>query len=675
MAKRKQFKLDDEASVELTALVNTSMASLASPLNGNERLIADIYTGRDPIGGLGALIGEQGIAAHLINEPTEIGSWRPPETTANLFLSRLRQIVTGLTPGIPSFRVKARVPGSAHLADKQNQLLRIMTDHGHLREAMRKAAFIGMLSPYFGVKVSFDKGEKIPYLRMKYEALEPRDCGYEPFHRRFLWHSYDLQYADLPEGWRPERSGEEDPKPWSIARVTEVYHDGFRHGAAKKDFGNCPMSIFVKVDTESARTSNINQPISTKLSDALGEYVVSEPLLACPINIGNFLDPAPGEDVPASEVLSWIPLMRMIVQTLVQIDREIRTLNKTVLFDKNAIDPDSIQAVKNVAPGGTVFLGVDVDDAVRGVNATMRPVEQSSVLSEYLAALQTYMRLFDDVTGVQPGDRGIASNPRKSATEAAAITDASNRRNQDRLEVMALMWTRLAQSAFKFQRDIFGTSVDVPLDNGVIRTLHVPDPMTACFSFDVDPVELGHLSNQGDIQALMQWLTVTTQTQQTFAQGMPRMTREALRRLGNAMGIEDADLFLDAPIIELGPEERYIRHLQTQEPIAVYEDDQHDMYMAYYAKMQEAAVARGDNEYAIMELRQVIDFHRMYAARKEDVINPAQMGDVIPGIGAGPGEVDNNLQAALAMGGVPDAVPQQQMGLPPEATGGGGGGY
>ena len=40
------------------------------------------------------------------------------------------------------------------------------------------------------------------------------------------------------------------------------------------------------------------------------------------------------------------------------------------------------------------------------------------------------------------------------------------------------------------------------------------------------------------------------------------------------------------------------------------------------------------------------------------MINPAQMGDVIPGIGAGAGEVDNNLQAALAVGGIPEATPQ-----------------
>lgn len=669
---KKQFKLEESASLELAALLKTSLDHIHEPLKGNERLIADIYTGRDPVGSIGGMaIGEQGIPANQINQPLEVSSWRPPETTANLFLSRLRQIVTNLTPGVPTFRVKARVPGSAHLADKQNQLTRIMTDHGHLREAMRRAAFLGMLSPYFGVKVSYDKKEKIPYLRIKYSAVEAGDCGYEPFHRRFYWHSYDMQYGDLPDTWIPDHTGDEAPLPWSIVRVTEVYHDGFRHGAPKSAFGSCPMSIFVKLNESKKSEGGIALTPRSEIDDSLGEYQITEPVAACPIIIGNFLDAAPGEDVPAAEVLSWIPLMRMIVQTLVQIDREIRTLNKTVLYDKNAIDEDALQVVKHVAPGGTVFVGVDPDDTTRGVNATMRPVEQSAVLNEYLAALSTYMQLFDDVTGVQPSDRGVPTNPRKSATESAAITDASNRRNQDRLEVMATMWTRLAQAGFKYQREIFGTEVDVPLANGVIRTLHVPDPMTACFSFDIDPVELGHLSNQGDIQALMQWLTVTTNTQKTFAQGMPRMTREALRRLGNAMGIEDADLFLDAPVLELGPEERYIRYLQTQQPIPVYEDDQHDMYIAYYGKMQEAALSRGDNEISLMALRETIDLHRMFAARRQDVINPAQMGDIIPGIGAGPGEVDNNLQAALATGGIPDAVPQQAA--PPQAMPSGGG--
>lgn len=643
----------------LQALLQESADALHEPLTGNERLIADIYTGRDPLGGAASMIiGEQGIPAHTIPDALATLSWRPPETTANLFLSRIRQIVANLTPGVPSFRAKARVPGAAHLADDQNRLTRIMTDHGDLRAAMRRAAFIGLVSPYFGVKVTYDKSEKVAYNRVKYCAVEARDCGYEPFHRRFTWHAYDMQWGDLPDHWKPDFSGQEEPRAWEIVRVTECYHEGFGHGSKGK---GCPMSIFV-TRNQRKDPSHTEINLQQEVENPVGTYVITETLPECPLVIGNFLDPAPSEDVPAAEVLSWIPLMRMIVQTLVQIDREVRTSNNTILYDKNAIQDDAIQAVRSVVPGGTVFIGVDADDNTRGVNATMRPVEQSTVLNEYLGALQTYMRLFDDVTGVSPSDRGIAANPRKSATEAAAITDAASKRNADRLEIMAGMWTKIAQIGFKYQRKIFGKTVDIPLDNGVIRTIRVPDPATACFSFDVDPVELGHLSNAGDIQALMQWLTVTTNAQQSFQGGIPRMTREALRRLGNAMGIEDADIFLDAPTIELGPEERYIRHLQTQEPIMVFEDDQHDMYVAYYAKMQEAAVNRNADEFELMALRQALDMHRMYAARRQEVINPASMGGIIPGVGAGPGEVDNNMLAALATGQTPQAMPQGGIG-------------
>jgi len=655
----KPYTLPEATAMALQALLQEASDALHEPLSGNERLINDIYTGRDPLGGAARLaIGEQGIPAHTIPDALATYTWRPPETTANLFLSRIRQIVANLTPGVPSFRAKARVPGAAHLADDQNRLTRMMTDHGDLRSAMRKAAFTGLLSPYFGIKVTYNADEKVAYNRVKYNAVEARDCGYEPFHRRFTWNAYDMQWGDLPPHWKPEAIGQEEPNAWEIVRVTECYHEGFGHGTSKK---GCPMSIFVARNVKKDPAEGGTR-LTGDVENPIGTYVTTETIPACPLVIGNFLDPAPSEDVPAAEVLSWIPLMRMIVQTLVQIDREVRTSNNTILYDKNAISDDAIQAARGVVPGGTVFIGVDADDNTRGVNATMRPVEQSTVLNEYLGALQTYMRLFDDVTGVSPSDRGMASNPRKSATEAAAITDAASKRNQDRLEIMAGMWTKIAQIGFKYQRKIFGQKVDIPLENGVIRTIRVPDPMTACFSFDVDPVELGHLSNSGDIQALMQWLTVTTNAQQAFQGGIPRMTREALRRLGNAMGIEDADIFLDAPTIETGPEERYIRHLQTQEPIMAFEDDQHDMYVAYYGKMQEAAVNRNADEFEIMALRQALDMHRMYAARRSEVINQAGAGGIVPGVGAGPGEVDNNMMAALATGQTPQAMPQGGMG-------------
>jgi len=90
----------------------------------------------------------------------------------------------------------------------------------------------------------------------------------------------------------------------------------------------------------------------------------------------------------------------------------------------------------------------------------------------------------------------------------------------------------------------------------------------------------------------------------------------------------------------------------------VFEDDQHDMYVAYYAKMQEAAVNRNADEFQLIAIRQALDMHRMYAARRSEVINPAAMGGVIPGVGAGPGEIDNNMISALATNSAPTTTPQ-----------------
>jgi|TARA_R100001530_G_scaffold53901_1_gene39796 hypothetical protein len=645
------YKLNEEAQNALKALVNDSITKINEPIDGSAKLVADIYTGRDPLGaGLRMMIGE-GIPVQAYNDALSTKRWSPPETTANLFLSRIRQILTTLTPGVPTIKVRSRTPGAAYAAEHQNELMRFMTDRGELREAMRKAAFTGLLSPFFGIKLAFDLDAKYAYDKVKFETIEPHDCGYEPFQRRFSWHSYDKQWADLPKDWRPDVT--EPPKDWDTIRITEVYHEGFKHGAKKME--GCPMSIFVSIGGEDSDTTlgGRKEDISS-----LGTYTTTVELPACPLVLGNFLDPAPAEDVPASEVLSWIPLMRMIVQVLVQINREITTVNKTILFDKAAVSDDALMLARDAVPGATVFIGVDADDATRGVNATMRPVEQNSVLNEYLAALTTYMRLFDDVTGVSPQDRGMPVNPRKSATEAAAITDAASRRNQDRLEVMAMMWSRLSQALFKFQRIVCGKVVPVPLENGIVREVPVPNPVTACYAFEVDPIELGHMSRRGDLDALMNWLTVTTNTQQAFQTGMPRLTRETLRRLGKSMGIEDVDLYLDAPVLEEGPENRYIAFLQTGKAINVYPQDQHEMYIAYYQKMLDKVTGESLFKGGELVLISALEKHAMFAQQLAEATSQKAGGEVVPGMGAGAGSVDNNIAAQLQAGATPSAVPQ-----------------
>lgn len=645
------YKISEEAIQKLKALVEEAINAVQKPLEGTEKLVSDIYTGRDPLGGsLRMILGDGGMPLNTIVDAERIGSWRPPETTANLFLSRIRQIVTALTPGVPSIDSRPRIAGAAKLAEYQNEITEWVSDHGDLEEAMRRCAFLGLLSPYVGCKLVIDKS-KYTTEKVKFLAVEPGDCGYEPFHRRFKWHTYQKQWGDLPKHWKITTEGEEELNPWDICQVTEVYHEGFRFGSDK--MGDYPMSIFVQSNGEDTNALGRTRKGS---NGGLGNYVTTEDTKVCPLEIVSFLDPAPKEDVAPAEVLSWIPIMRMIVQVLVQINREISTVNKVVLYDKEAISDDVVSIIQQATPGATVFAPVDVDDATRGVNATMRPVEQASVLNEYLASLQTYMSLFDDVTGVSPTDRGAAQNPRKSATEASSIVNSGNRRNRDRLEVLANLWASMARIHHKNQRSIYGKQVEIPLSNGLVHTIPVPDPKTAEFAFRVDAVELGHLSRRGDVETQMNWLTTVTNVMQTFQNAAPRIVRETLRQLGKAMGITDVDLYLDAPVIEAGPEDRYIAHLQTGNAIPVYQEDQHQMYIAYYGKILQKAVATGNAGASVMALEDAIEQHNVFVQQAAAANIQQGGGSPVPGMGGeGP---DNQIAAQLAAGQNPGVTAQ-----------------
>ena len=647
------YRLKEEVASQLHALVEDAMTTVHEPLDSTEKLISDIYTGRDPLGGSARLIlGDQGLPLDQVVDPNSTRVWRPPETTANLFLSRIRQIVTALTPGTPTIDVKARVPGAASMAEYQQEITQWAVDCGGLEETMRRCAFLGLLSPYFGCKLVVKPDEEYAYDRIEFIPVEPGDCGFEPFHRRFTWHSYQQQWADLPTVWRPKLDSSTKPNDWDIVQVTEVYHEGFRFGSPK--IGKYPMSIFVDLGSQSSETA---LSASRKQKQSLGEYTYSENLPENPLRITPYLDAAPKEDVPSAEVLSWIPLMRMIVQVLVQINREVTTSNNVVLYEKGAISDDAVSVLQSSTPGSTVFIPVDVDDTTRGVNASMRPVEQSSVLQEYLASLQVYLSLFDDVTGVGPIDRGTPANPRKSATEASSIVAASNRRNRDRLEKLANLWADMARVHQAYQPLIYGDRLEIPLPTGLSRIIPVPDPVASKFTFRVDATDIGHLSRRGELDTYFNWLTTLTNVYGTFQGAMPRMIRESLRRMGKAMGIEDVDIFLDAPVIEVGPEERYIEHLQTGAPIPVDTDDQHELYISYYDKMVARAVANFLPEASVGALRRAIDEHNMHLQRASLANMQQQNQAPVPGVSA-QGQVDNQIAAAMQAGMAPPATPQ-----------------
>lgn len=643
MKSRPPYILAEGAVKELRSIVEQGTSRLHAPIVGTESLVNDIYTGRDPGSGTTSISGTRLPFSGLVVDADSTRTWRPPETTANLFLSRLRQITTTIAPGKPSFHCRPRVAGAAPQAEDQNTISDFLAQHGDLKGAMRRAGFLGLLSTHFGAKLVIKPKDMAegPWDRLTYIALGPRECGFDPGHRRALWHTYFKPWGELPPAWRPQDLEFED---WEMVRVTEVYHAGFRHGHPDaREYKSCPLSVFVAAESRDESTQDRERSLPDGAFD-LGEYQGTWNKPACPIVIKSMLEPAPGEDVAPAEVLSWIPLMRKIVQTLVQIDREVRTVNNVILYRKGAFTDEDIDYLRSALPSERVFIAVDSDDSENGVNATMRPVEQATYLSELLATLQQYLALFDDVTGVGPMDRGVPMNPRKSATEAQSITANSNRRNKDRLEVMASMWSELLLAQFKYQREIFGSTIDIPQDRGIVRRLDVPDPAASQFLFDVDPVELGHLSKQGDAETVFNATQLLGNLFAQYQGSIPKPVREMARRTLVTMGIADADALIDAPTLDVGPQDRFMESLLNPgKGIPVRPDDQHEMYVAYYEAQREsldlAHPAQIELEQAIMEHNVFI--RRAAAAR----INPAAQPNVVPGFG--PNGADNSIQPSL----------------------------
>jgi hypothetical protein len=658
--KNKIFQLDHETQTELKKLVQSAHKLVQGPTQATIEEITNIYSSRDASGGTVWIqdnIPDQGIAINEMPEAVRVGKWAVPETTANLFLSRLRTITTALVPGTPTLEVKARIPQAVYAAEDQNNISEWACDHGGLEAAMRRCAFYGMISPHFAVKFVPHEDEKDVWKKATFEAVNPALCGNEPFGERFSWHTYEADWGSLPESWReavPFESGAEPYRPWMRVQVCEVYHEGFKYGADFSKEEGCPMSIWIS--TQSMRT----QAGNFRKNFELGNYIGTEVLPSCPLVIRSFLEPAPGEAVPPAECVSWLPLMRMIVSTLNQIDHEIRTTNNLTLYDREAIREEAMAKVSQAKRGTRLYVGVDVDNAERGVNATMRPVELNPAINLYLSALQTYIGLFDDITGAGPMERGMPQNPEKSATEAAAITQNASRRNKDRLEVMAAAWGEIARVHHTWQRRLYGKSITLPsVRGGLTYSVDVPNPKTAAVGFRVDPVDLEHISRRGEIESTLTMLNQASQTIANFRGSTPRLIRELLRRAGKALGIADVDLMLEAPILEQGPVDRYMRHLQTGEPLLVLPQDDHMLYVSYYMSIVQQ---HGNDEKVDMESIQevviALQKHQLHVQRAQEAqVQSMQQGNRQDAPGQGQ-TADNVAAPAMAAGAAPMLGPR-----------------
>jgi len=510
-------------------------------------------------------------------------------TLANLFISRLLTVVSSLVPGTPTLEVVPRTAGAARMADNQNTISEFATDHGGLETAMARAALIGMLQPYFGVVLETRKATH-PVDRVHFKALEADKCGYEPFLNRFQWRVDICEWGALPqdlqERFMEDRAEHEEPAAWTVMELIEVYHQGFRHGLEglrDQDTNLTPVSYWLH-PIEDAKAYGRRKTLFW------GTYCGTRVLPDNPLHIDAFLQPAPNEACGPAEVSSWIPPMQQITSLLQSIRHFHETHNNITLFEGGAIQRGQIQQIIDTMGGRRVFIEVQPDDSTRGVNATMRPVELDSILSEMLSTLQLLIQLFDDVSGVSPMDRGMAQNPEKSATEASAITQNSSRRNKARLEVISRAFGRLARVHHRFQRGIYGKEIDLPTGSGLAQKIVVPDPNFASFAFRVDPVDLEHISRRGQIESHLTFMREATQTLANFRGAIPPVVRELLRRAGRALGFVDIDMYLQQPSTDLGPQERLIDFLMQGEPDAplnTFPTDDSELFMAYYQNMLE----------------------------------------------------------------------------------------
>lgn len=649
-------RLSDDAVEALRKEVAFAYTHTKDFRSRDQERLEDIYSQKALAGVLfTSEIPQEGVSMSQVKE-VRVGAYQTGSTTANLLTSRLRQIYVSTTPGMPHFTVEPRTAGAAKLAESQEVVSDVALARSNLDAAMRRAAWLDPLQNYVGVRLHIDE-RSVDYTdRVQWEVIESEYCGIEPFGRRFRWHGRSVQWASLDEKLRawalkslPDSAKE--PHPWEPVGLMEVFDTGF---ALEKGDGSkrprCRVHVWVNFEGSFYKDKRRRNP-------DLGNYVVTYDLRACPLGIEANMPAAPHEDVAPVEAATWMGLIDAITDTLEQIRREIMAANNIVLYD-SSIDQAIVSAAMSKPPGTVVYIPVPVSNESRGISHTMRPVERNSLLGELVAALQTYLALLDDVTGVGPQDRGQSINPSKTATEAGVLAASSSRSTAARLRVQQQRWTWALETLFEFQREIYGKELEVPLD-GVVRTLVVPDPTTCRYAFRIGVDEMDNLARRGRLDSNMMVMQVMANAYSAFPNGMPKGIREAVRRVIKAAGWVDADAYFPMSASADGPYERYITALETGNDLPVYEDDEHMQFIAEYGKILARGVSAGSSDVPIQVLSNALQKHEVYARVQaaQQAQGAAQARPMAPGMSA-QGDVDNNIAAALEAGLPPQMSPQ-----------------
>ena len=651
----KIYALTDEARQVLNDAVQRAMTASRAEVTSYQKDIGELYTGmlsitrhrpdyeKLPPGGL---------STHHPHPTKLVSVTRRSDTAANIFLSRLRQIIVQITPlGTPSWRPEPMVGEAVGHVENQQTILDSVAATSGMDHAVEKIAALLPTQSYYGVRARFRQG-KGPILGavQSWDILDSEVCGYEPHHNRFSWHTYTVQAGSAPDILQDYIENELERKAWETVTITEVFHGDFDLGVEYSDAPKVPVSYFVSPE-DGLYPRKRKTPI-------LGTLVVTSEVETPELYIDRALDPAPGEAFAPPEVASWIPVYRSIIRTLDQILHELETTNRINLYEREAIKKEQIDKIIRAQPGEDIYIEVDSQDAgaenPRGVNATMRPVERNTALSQYIATLNILLSLYDDVTGVGPLDRGTSTNPEKSATEAAGLFQAAGDRRRDRLRVIARTLKAMGQMFIFRQRALLGETTTVV----VSETQHVDIPVpNAPMAIRLDASALENQSRSDTLEALMTAHTMLVNDAANFqSPSALRMVDESRRRILKALGWKDIDQFMDIYPDARGPLERYIRALHTGEAIPVLESDNHTSYIQTYTD-----IGVNDDRADQVLLEEAIVKHQRIAQRLQAQAQQADPQAPVPGVSA-QGGIDNQVAAGLMAGGLPLPTPQAVRG-------------
>ena len=631
-AKTERFKLSEDEASDLDSLIQKAGEEILRPMNGSKYAIRSIWEDvgsiDDALRTIQRAYGRDSEEAR--EHAVQSARWMPPRTGQSLAKVNAKIIVESVVPGVPGIGLKPLMHGAVKFAEDQKRLNRIFAEHGNIKEAIKRALFVGLMNPHFGILYNFDK-DKEKYDRGWIEAIEGEDCGQEPQAKRFSWYSKREQWSTLPEEWRKgyislkELKKDEHPKSFDMFRVTRVFHKALAFEREYPDKKKCPVSIFMEPRERIDRDDTFSR---------VGEYVATDFVVECPLVIDSTEMPAPGEYVSSPEVLEWIPIIRMMIEDMNAINLEVATLSRIRLFNKQGLKQEEIENAFRSPINGVVWLGIAAEEYATGVSGQVRPIEKDSNLSEMLAVFNHHAQLLGVISGVNQIDYGDAPSPQKSATEAGAIVQSSRVRRKERLEIVSRAMGEAFRIHHAYQREVYGNSIELP--DG--RKIDVPDPKLAPFVFRVDPIELGHLDLREDLSTNFTWLQVLTNVISAFPQQMPAIVRDALANVAEGMGHFDALEAIAVPEAGSSPQQRMSEFvIEGQVEIRVEKTDDPMPYVTYYMGLIEKFVAEGRVEYVSALTEAVGKYELMIkaqSAQQDQAVQPPQLASGLQGGGA-----------------------------------------